>query len=93
MKPIKSDIVEEICPACNGTGFLPVIKQPRRVKGFTRRAVRGAVARVELLAASRTNENRNRTAAVEPCGRPRTIAITPVRRMNAQTARGRTQCP
>ena len=28
MKPIKSDIVEEICPACNGTGFLPVIKQP-----------------------------------------------------------------
>ena len=28
MKPIKSDIVEEICPACKGTGFLPVIKQP-----------------------------------------------------------------
>ena len=28
MKPIKSDIVEEVCPACNGTGFLPVIKQP-----------------------------------------------------------------
>ena len=28
MKPIKSDVVEEICPACNGTGFLPVIKQP-----------------------------------------------------------------
>ena len=28
MKPIKSDIVEEKCPACNGTGFLPVIKQP-----------------------------------------------------------------
>ena len=28
MKPIKSDIVEEICPACSGTGFLPVIKQP-----------------------------------------------------------------
>jgi hypothetical protein len=26
MKPIESDIVEEICPACNG--FLPVIKQP-----------------------------------------------------------------
>jgi hypothetical protein len=28
MKPIKSE-VEEICPACNGTGFLPVITQPR----------------------------------------------------------------
>ena len=22
MKPIKSEVVEEICPACNGTGFL-----------------------------------------------------------------------
>jgi hypothetical protein len=30
MKPImiKSDPVEEICPACNGTGLLTVIKQP-----------------------------------------------------------------
>jgi DnaJ-class molecular chaperone len=28
MKPIKSDVVEENCPACNGTGFLPVVKQP-----------------------------------------------------------------
>ena len=28
MKPIKSDVAEEICPACNGTGFVPVIKKP-----------------------------------------------------------------
>ena len=28
MKPIKSDIVEETCPACNGTGFLPVVTRP-----------------------------------------------------------------
>jgi DnaJ-class molecular chaperone len=28
MKLIKSDVAEEICPACNGTGFVPVIKQP-----------------------------------------------------------------
>ena len=28
MKSIKSDVVEEICPACNGTGFLPVLRQP-----------------------------------------------------------------
>ena len=28
MKPIKSDIVEEICPACDGTGFVPIVKQP-----------------------------------------------------------------
>jgi DnaJ-class molecular chaperone len=28
MKPIKSDVVEGICPACNGTGFLPVITKP-----------------------------------------------------------------
>ena len=34
MKPIKSDIVEDTCPACNGTGFLPVIKQPAPGKGF-----------------------------------------------------------
>jgi DnaJ-class molecular chaperone len=27
MKPIKSDLNEEKCPACNGTGFPPV-KQP-----------------------------------------------------------------
>ena len=54
MKPIKSDVVEEICPACNGTGFLPVIKQPAPGKRISRRGVRSAVARVELLAASRT---------------------------------------
>jgi DnaJ-class molecular chaperone len=28
MKSIKSDVVEEICPACNGTGFLLVLRQP-----------------------------------------------------------------
>ena len=28
MKPIRSDVVEEICSACSGTGFLPMIKQP-----------------------------------------------------------------
>jgi DnaJ-class molecular chaperone len=32
MKPIKSDLVEEICPACNGTGFVPIIKQPKSGK-------------------------------------------------------------
>lgn len=28
MKPIKSHNAEKICLACNGTGFLPVVKQP-----------------------------------------------------------------
>jgi hypothetical protein len=28
MKRIKPKIVEEICPACNGTDFVPVITQP-----------------------------------------------------------------
>jgi len=28
MRPTKSEAVEVICPACNGTGFLPVINQP-----------------------------------------------------------------
>lgn len=28
MKRIKTKIVEEVCPACSGTGVLPVVKQP-----------------------------------------------------------------
>ena len=32
MKPIRSDGVEETCPGCNGTGFLPVITQPANGK-------------------------------------------------------------
>jgi hypothetical protein len=38
-------VVEEICPACNGTGFLPVIRQPAPGKGFTIRAARSAAVR------------------------------------------------
>ena len=50
MKPIKSVIVEEICPACNGTGFLPVIKQPAPGKRIypprcAKRSGRGRITR------------------------------------------------
>ena len=44
MKPIKSDIVEEICPACSG--FLPVIKQPAPGKRIYPPRCTSAVARV-----------------------------------------------